>query len=64
MQADFKESTMEIYAHGGVGFVLDILTVCSHVHKRRGARMVLFGMRLLQQYHFRGIKAQCHLARA
>lgn len=25
-QADFKESTMEIYAHGGVGFVLDILT--------------------------------------
>jgi len=25
-QADFKESTMELYAHGGVGFVLDILT--------------------------------------
>jgi hypothetical protein len=35
-QADFKESTMEIYAHGGVGFVLDILTVCkTSVRERR-----------------------------
>jgi len=25
-QADYKESSMEVYAHGGVGFVIDILT--------------------------------------
>mmetsp|Transcript_29949 Transcript_29949/g.78912 ORF Transcript_29949/g.78912 Transcript_29949/m.78912 type:complete len:172 (+) Transcript_29949:461-976(+) len=25
-QADFKESTVELYAHGGVGFVVDVLT--------------------------------------
>jgi transcriptional/translational regulatory protein YebC/TACO1 len=25
-QADYKENTYEVYAHGGIGFVLDILT--------------------------------------